>query len=47
MIKDLSDKMIADIMGISINTVKAQKNIAYKTLDVHTGPGTVYKYLIS
>ena len=45
MIRDLSDKMIADYLGISVHTVKAQKNLAYKILQVHTGPGAIGKYL--
>jgi len=45
MIKDLSDKMIADTLGISVHTVKAQKNLTYKILQVHTGPGAVARYL--
>ena len=47
MTKDLPDKLIADAMGISIHTVKAQKNIAYKALNVHSGYGAMYKYLMT
>ena len=45
MLRDLSDKMIADVLEISVHTVKAQKNLTYKTLSVHTGPGAIGKYL--
>jgi len=47
MTRDLPDKLIADAMGISIHTVKAQKNIAYKALNVHSGYGAMYKYLMT
>jgi len=45
MIRDYSDKMVAAELNISINTVKAFKNLIYKILGVHSSHGAVGKYL--